>query len=84
MDLFPLAAYGLHRTILQTQKTADTFFRFNMINNEILADQSRTAFVPDVGFVLVSEIPERGQNGIGRCLPQAAQRTGFNRLGQVL
>ena len=40
--------------------------------------------VVDVGFVLVAEVPEGGEDGVGRGLPQAAHGGILQRFGQLL
>ena len=70
-------------TITRTQAATGTLIRNDIEGNQFLADPSRAAFIADMGFVFLAKIADGSENWIRSRLPQAAQRSSFNRLAET-
>ena len=81
---FPYAADDrICRTGSRAKRTSLTFIRINLIVKKILTDACRTFFIHDMRNIFLSEIPQRGEHGIGGRLSQRAERTGFQVIAQL-
>ena len=60
------------------------FSGIDVEDDQVLADAGGAGAVDDMGQVLVPEIAQRGQDGIGRRLTQAAEGTLLDRQGELL
>ena len=75
MGLFPGPADALHRALPGADSAAGTFGRVNGDGQQRRTFMGGTFLIPDVGLILLPEIPNGGQDRVGRGLAQATQRT---------
>ena len=72
------AGNSTHRADFGAGSATAAQFRLNLVGEKRCAHPGRTTLVPNVGFVLVTEVTERGQDRIGSCLAQTAEGTVFH------
>ena len=73
MRLFFLARNGLLGAFPEANPAAGAVFFVNLVIEEPFADACGAFLLPDVGFVLVSKIPQRAQNRVGRSATEGAE-----------
>ena len=78
------AGDGVHGAVLGALTAADAGIGLNGEANQLLTDTGGTALLHDVGDVLIPEIPQGGQNRVGRGLPQSTQGGGLDVVGKLL
>jgi len=66
---------GIGRTVLLADPAADTGLGLDVIGNEFSTGAGRAALIPDVGLVLMSEMPDRAEHRIGSPTAQVKRST---------
>src|ERR1017187_3537207 len=74
---------GSHRADLRAQGAADAVVR-HPVADQGRAAAGRATFLVQVGFVLLAKIPERGRHRVGRGLPQTAEASAADVIGEGL
>jgi hypothetical protein len=74
VNLFLIAGDGVNRTLPCTNCTSGALLLDDLVGKKVLAHLGRAFFLVDVGLILITEIPDGGQNRIRRSLSQSAQR----------
>src|SRR5512139_1370798 len=64
MQFFGLSPDGARRTRFQAGSASDTFLDDGM-RNQFLAYSRGAAFISNMSYILLAEIPDRGKNRIG-------------------
>ena len=75
---------GAGRAGSRAERTAAALIPVNVVGEQSLADSGGTALLLDVGLILVTEIPQSGENRIGSRLAQSAQGVGLYIMAQLL
>ena len=83
VDLLLGAVDGVFRTGPQADQAGLAFVRIDPVRDERLAGQNGAALLLDVRLVLLAEVLDRAQEGVGGTLTQSAQRSLDGRLRQV-
>jgi hypothetical protein len=82
-DLYPLrvAIYGIGGAGADTGIAgALASLREDIIGGELATGKGGTALVDDMGFIFIAEVTDGGEDGIWRCLAQAAEGARLNIL----
>ena len=73
VSLFNLAGYCINRTFSRTKAAALALVLIYDISYQILTYAGGAAFFVNMGFIFVTEIPERTQYRVWSCLTETAQ-----------
>ena len=74
MGILDRAANGVDRAISRAERTAAAFVGNDLVFDQVAALAGRTLFIVDMRFVLVTEILDGGEHGVGSGLTEAAER----------
>ena len=84
MNLLDFAADGGDRAVSGAKGAAAAFFRIHNKVHKLFADAGGAALVQNMGLILIAEIAQGGQNGVGGRLSQTAEGVFLDVLAKLL